>query len=249
MPLDIDAAIAGWEVKGGIVQARVIDASDGRQVLQMRVDLGILQMELSGRPDGLKPHGFSTYLDYLKHQAGQGRRAKQKFRMNEEQCMEADREFLQFYHRRICWLALRNYDRAIADSEHTLEFMDFVRDHGPSEDYVLAHEQYRGFVIFHRTQAWAGFYLEKNEPERAIDALHDGLQQILTFYREHNLEERAEEDPMIQQLQRMQEQIRELHGIEATLREQLERAVAEEQYERAAELRDRLRKQRENISE
>jgi hypothetical protein len=247
MPLDIDAAIAGWEVKAGIVQSRVIDASDGRQVLQMRVDLGILQMELGGRPDGLKPHGFATYLDHLKHQSAQNRKAKQRFTLNEEQCMEADREFLQFYHRRICWLALRNYDRAIIDADHTLHFMDFVKAHGPSEDYILAHEQYRGFVIFHRTQAYAGLHLEKNEPERAIDALQDGLREIFAFYKEHNLEERTEEDPMIQQLQKMQQQIRELHGIESTLREQLDRAVADEQYERAAQLRDELRKRGEEV--
>ena len=29
--------------------------------------------------------------------------------------------------------------------------MDFVRDHSPNDEYKLAHEQYRGFVLFHRT--------------------------------------------------------------------------------------------------
>ena len=29
--------------------------------------------------------------------------------MTEEQCQEVDREFVQFYHRRVCWLTLREY--------------------------------------------------------------------------------------------------------------------------------------------
>ena len=31
----------------------------------MRVELGLLQMELTGRPDGVRPHGFDSLLDYF----------------------------------------------------------------------------------------------------------------------------------------------------------------------------------------
>ena len=31
--------------------------------------------------------------------------------------------------------------------------MDFVRRHGIEEDYIASHEQFRGIVLFHRTQA------------------------------------------------------------------------------------------------
>src|SRR5262249_6861441 len=60
---DIDAALRGWEYKSGSVQARLVKAADGRQVLQMRVDLGLLQMETAGRPDGTRPHGYSSYFE------------------------------------------------------------------------------------------------------------------------------------------------------------------------------------------
>ena len=44
----------------------------------MRIDLGLLQMELDGRPDGQRPHGFESLLDYYearRKKAG-GRRRK-----------------------------------------------------------------------------------------------------------------------------------------------------------------------------
>ncbi len=242
MGQDIDRALSGWDFKPAVVQARLVDASDGRQVLQMRVDLGILQMELTGRPDGSRPHGFATYFDYLKQQAAQSRRSKQAFKLNEEQCVEADREFVQFYHRRICWLALRNYERAVLDADHNLKFMDFVKAHSPSEEYTISHEQYRGFVVFHRTQAAAALALEKNDPEGAIDAIHAGLERMQAFFGEHGVEDRMDEDAMVQQLRKIQQQIRDLHGIDATLREQLDLAVANEEYETAAKLRDAIRR-------
>jgi len=242
MHQDIDIALRGWEFKPGVVQARLVQAKDGRQVIQMRVDLGILQIETAGRPDSLRPHGFATYFDYMKQQARVADRAHQSLVLSEEQCEEADREFLQFYHRRICWLALRNYVRAIEDADHTLAFMDFVREHSPSDEYTQAHEQYRGFVIFHRTQAAAAFSVERDDPETALDAIHDGLEKLRALFASYDAEEQMEEDGMVQQLRKMDRSLRKLHKIESTLQEQLEEAVAKEDYEIAAELRDKLRR-------
>ena len=58
------------------------------------------------------------------------------------------------------------------------------------------------------------------------------------------LEERMEEDVMVQQLRKLERSLRDLHGIEETLEEQLEKAVANEEYEAAARIRDALRQRR-----
>jgi hypothetical protein len=242
MSQDIDDALRGWEFKPGVVQARLVQTRDGRQVLQMRIDLGVLQIEPIGRPDGARPHGFPSYFDYLQHQAQMAERTEHAFLLSEEQCQEADREFVQFYHRRLCWLALHNYARAIDDADHTLAFMDFVAKHSPGEEYTQVHEQYRGFVLFHRTQAAAALALERSNPEAAVDAIRSGLEQMRAFFASFGAEEQMEEDGMVQQLRKMERSLRQAHGIEETLREQLERAVANEEYEAAARLRDALRK-------
>jgi hypothetical protein len=122
--------------------------------------------------------------------------------------------------------------------------MDFARDHAPNDEYRLAHEQYRGFVLFHRTQAAAALAVEGDDPEGAIDAILDGLKRIRAFFAEHDLAEQMEEDGMVQQLRKLERSLRTLHGIEETLREQLDRAIASEDYETAARLRDALRKRR-----
>ncbi len=241
MSRDFDALLGDWEFKPGMVQARRVRVRNGREVIQVRVDLGMLQIETEGRPDGDRPHGFATYFDYLQSLADKAESGDKPFVLGEEHAEQADREFTQFYHRRIAWLTLRVFDKAIEDADHTLAFMDFVRDHAPSDDYRLAHEQYRGFVLFHRTQAAAAQAVEEDDPEAAIDAILDGIKQIRSFFAEHELEDQAEDDGLVRQLRKLERSLRELHGIEETLQEQLDKAIANEEYETAARIRDALR--------
>src|SRR5262249_47867473 len=183
-----------------------------------------------GGPAAPRPQGCATSLEPRRRQAGGSDRAGRALVLDEEQCREADREFVQFYHRRIAWLALRQYGRAVADADHTLAFMDFVRAHSPGEEYTQAHEQYRGFVLFHRTQAAAAGALEGGNPEAAIDEIRAGLDRMRAIFAEYNAEEQMDEDGMVRQLRKMERSLRQAHGIEATLREQLDRAVANEEY-------------------
>lgn len=242
MNQDIDCILENWEFKPGVAQARLVQARDGRQVIQLRIDLGVLQLETTARPDGARPHGHATYFDYVQEQSRLARKAQRTFTLSEEQCQDADREFLQFYHRRMCWLALRQYARAIRDADHTLGFMDFVKRHAPSDEYLDAHEQYRGFVLFQRTQAAAALKVENNAPEEAINEIHLGLDQIRAFFAAYGREEEMEQDGMVRHLRHVEATLRQQYNIGATLTEQLQQAIAEEDYEKAARLRDSLKK-------
>lgn len=244
MNWDLDPILREWKAQHGLTQARLVTARDGRKVVLVRLDLGVLQMEIEGRPDGESPHGFPTYFDYLRDLARPAKKERREFRLSSDQCSEADREFVQFFQRRIAWLALHEFDRAIADADHTLAFMDFVRDHAPNDEYRLAHEQFRGFVLFHRAQAEAARAVDRNDPEAAVDAVHDALGKIQSFFNEHNLEDQLEDDVLVQELRKLEKSLRSRHGIEETLNEQLARAVANEEYEMAARLRDEIRQRR-----
>lgn len=238
MALEIDEVLHDWDYEPGDVIVRRVEAADGRTVLQLRQDLGVLQMELEGRPDGKRPHGFDSYFDYLRHLADE--HPGEPFFLDEQQCKEADREFLQYYHRRVCWLALKEYRRAIEDADHNLAFMDFVKQHAPSEQFALAHEQYRCFVVYHRTQAAVHLALQNDQPEKALDALGDAVDYIERFFDEHGLKDHLDEDLFVRQLRELDQQVRRRYRVKSTLRERLEQAVANEQYELAARLRDEL---------
>jgi hypothetical protein len=250
MRRDIDEALQGWpyEPEPGEILAREIRARDGRNVVQIRVELGLLQLEIDGRPDGVRPLGFATYLDYLRHRAaGRGLSPGGKapsWTMSQEHCAEADREFVQYYHRRVAWLSLQRYDKALADADHTLALMDFVCRHGTSPEYIASHERFRGLVIFHRTQAAAALALERRKPDEAIDAVREGVERLARHQDAWDLGDGADESPngtLIEQLRILEGEIRKNFAVDKTLREQLDEAVAHEDYETAARLRDQIR--------
>ena len=238
---DIDHILGKWKYEPGEVQVRVIQGADGRDVLQMRVDLGVLQLEMEHRPDGVRPGGYETFLDFLISEAI---RLGSDFNMGDEECLEVDREFVQYYHRRVCWLSLRDFERAVRDADHTLALMDFAKKHSPSDDWTLSHEQYRPFVLFHRTQASALAALEQDQPEEAIGAIGDGLERMRKFFDEYDADERYGEDEMVERLQELRDTLRDRYQVGKTLAERLAEAVETEQYELAAQLRDEIRRQR-----
>lgn len=235
---DIDRLLSEWQYKPGEVCARLVKAADGRQVLQLRVEMGVLQMEIDHRPDGQRPGGADTYYDYLTHLALHEGDA---FQLTAEQCLAVDREFLQYYHRRICWLTLRDFPRARRDAEHSLLLMDFVREHSPDEEWTAAHEQYRPFIMFHRCQAIALHALETEGPESAIDAINHGLETLREVFSEYDAEDQFDEDELVGRLCELRDHLRKHYQVPPTLTERLAEAVSQEKYELAARLRDELR--------
>lgn len=235
-PRHIDRLLKQWPYDPTSLAVRLEKGSDQRDILQMRVDMGVLQLEVVGRPDGAHPHGCESYLEYLKM-----RELKESdFELSEDECNEVDREFMQMYHRRICWLRLEYYRRAVMDADHTLELMDVSTRHSPDEEWTMTHEEYRPFVWFQRTQALALAELMENGGEAAVQSFNSGLEAIRKIFIEHDIEEHFESDELVQRLEMLRESMRQEYEVGSTLLERLNAAVAEEKYELAAKLRDEL---------
>jgi hypothetical protein len=233
----IDDVLKSWAYEPDTLSVRIVHGSDGRDVLQMRIDMGVLQLEMEGRPDGTRPGGCDTYYDHLVQVALP---AGSEFIMTESQCDEVDREFVQFYHRRICWLRLQNYGRAVQDADHTLAMMDFCKAHASDEQWTLSHEQYRPFVLFHRTQASALALLESDGAEAAVQEINRGLGVLKEVFDQYDAGDQYHDDELVSRLTELRETLRQEYSVGKTLHEQLAEAVATEQYELAARLRDEL---------
>src|SRR5205809_890337 len=67
MSLDLNDLLKDWPHEPGRLNVRKIRGRDGKEKLQLRIDLGVIQMEMEGRPDGQQPHGHGSLLAY--HQA------------------------------------------------------------------------------------------------------------------------------------------------------------------------------------
>ncbi len=118
--------------------------------------------------------------------------------------------------------------------------MDFVRAHSPDEEWTLSHEQYRPFVLFHRTQAATLATLDEAGPEPALAELAAGIERFRQLFAEYDAEDQYDDDELVQRLKELNHTLREQYHLQPSLSEQLAEAVASEQYELAAKLRDQI---------
>ena len=62
---DLTELLDAWKYEPGKINVRLIESAGGLAYVQVRLDLGILQMHMDGRPDGQRPQGFESYLEMV----------------------------------------------------------------------------------------------------------------------------------------------------------------------------------------
>ncbi|MEM9661982.1 MAG: UvrB/UvrC motif-containing protein [Planctomycetota bacterium] len=72
MTTDISQLLDDWPYEPGKINVRLVERPDGEQRIQVRLDLGVLQLHLDGRPDGQRPDGFESLLDLVEAQVDGG---------------------------------------------------------------------------------------------------------------------------------------------------------------------------------
>ena len=190
MDRDISRILESWEYQSDTLIIRNITGEDGKEKIQIRVNLGILQMETEGRPDGEALHGAESMLDYYKSltkelkENGGG-----NFILTEEDMEELDDELMQYYHRRVCFFALGDYSRARKDAEHNLELMSIIREHCLDEDYIESHERFRPFIIMESARAAGLQSISMGDYANAMKHVGNAINMIEKFYIERGLSE------------------------------------------------------------
>lgn len=239
MEYDIGHLLSGWNFDPDEFLARRIKAVDGSEKIQIRIDMGILQLETAGRPDGMQPFGYPSLLDYYLAQIETEQ--KEDLTIGEEECEDLFQEAWQFYHRYLSLFYLEDYAGVVEDTEHTLQIFDLVDEFAPNDDVRWYFEQYFPHAVMMQTRARAMIALESEDYPTALRAVEEGIANIEAFVEEWESE--IEEDlPELTFLREWHEELEQERPL--TQREQLERdldeAVAAEDFEEAARLRDKI---------
>jgi len=229
---------------------RVVRGSDGRRKLQVRVRSGVFQWEYEGRPDGSSPHGYPSLLEFYRDliaQAGSQKQPAPSLRLSKTQIEEISQEVMDYYQRRVIFFRLAEYERARHDAEHNLALMDIIRDHADDPEAILQHEKWRAFVTMDRARADALMSCENEAYTEAVRKLDSGIDEIADYFRRQGRDDLIDVSQEIAALRELKHQLRESYDIPLTrkeillgLREEQAQAIADEDYERAARLRDEI---------
>lgn len=246
MNLDISEILKDWPYEPGKVTVRKIRGADGQEKIQLRLDLGLLQMATTGRPDGARPHGEESYLAYYEHQLAQHKAEHgndKGFELDEKACELLRNESVMYYHRYLAAFVLEDYEDVERDTARNLRAMDLCNEYGGDQSDRYAMEQYRAYVLMMNTRARAQAALRDNRTKAALAAVKLGMDRIRDFYHRFDQDKLGEGSAELAILDAMAREIEASipNDPVVELRRRLKKAVSDERYEEAAALRDQLR--------
>jgi len=251
MNLDLDELIGDWSCPKGEVAARLVRGEDGGELVQLRIDLGLLQMFPDGRPDGKRYHGLPSVREYVRRELRLGHAP------TEQDWAELQRELVQLNYRRIalgnlvdaeaqrddCEAERWHLVRAARDTDECLSALRLITDHsgGTGSNMALLPT-----LLFSRARFRSRLAALEGRIEEAVEEAEAGADVLDATLDDIGLDpEQRKQDPGVSHLRQLGERLRKQHGIEQTLRERLDEALERDDFESAVQLREQLRRRRE----
>jgi hypothetical protein len=248
---DISPVLNGWDYEAGTINVRKIRGVDGLPKLQMRQDLGLLQMELTGRPDGQRPHGFESLLEYHEKKLREHKRrngTELGFHLTTDQCQQLRDEAQMYYWRYLSLYVLEDFTGVVRDTSRNLKVLDLCGRYAVEEQDRLVLEQYRPYIMMMNARASASILFKDNKYREALKVVEAALGEIKEFFAKFDQPEAYGYSSEVKVLKRFAREIRKKLPVDPVvkLQSQLERAVKAEQYEEAARLRDEIKRKSES---
>ena len=197
MSLDLNTLLQDWPHESGSIKVRKILGLDGREKLQLRIDLGILQMEMTGRPDGARPHNCESLLQYHQRRAARSEARGDTYELSTDQCSELQQEGIQYYHRYLSLFQINEFQAVIRDTQRNLDLFEFVAEHTDRDELAWSFQQFRPYVLMMNTRAKASIMLGEGRFSEAMTEIERGRDAIEEFFQNSNFPEMAQKSSEI----------------------------------------------------
>jgi UvrB/uvrC motif len=228
--------------------ARVMQGKDGREILQIRTPLGLEQLELQGRPDGVRPHEMGSALEFYQQKLAQAEAAGSAagFELDAHDCAELIGEGTLYYFRYLRLFQLNRWADTVRDTSRNLQLFDFIRQYAAREEDQQFLEKWRPYLMRMNVAASALQHLEQGDAAKALQIVQSGREQIEALDEMDDDTFRLEHERSLAALVELEKQLQKKQPVtpEELLQRQLRHAIERQEFERAAELRDRIRELR-----
>ncbi len=246
MRYDISEVLKAWEYDR-LNNIRKIKGKDGKEKIQIRLPLGIEQFEVDGRPDGKRPYGKESLLEYYRTKVEvhkKKKRTDEGFGLTINDCSRLYEEGLLYYYRYVLFFQLKDYERVARDTQRNIEYFDFVKKYAVDKEDKVALEQYRPYIIRMNAMGKGLAQLERKEYEQAWKKMAEGIKAIESLPDMENATFTYEKGRSLGILRGMVKEIlrKKPPSEKDKLQKKLQEAIEQENYERAAQLRDIIQK-------
>jgi hypothetical protein len=228
---DLSTWLREWPWRPGHFDVRAFLASDGRPLVQVRLELGILQMEADGRPDGLRYRDEASALAWFSHEdAGP---------LATDAVTDLATEMAQRRRRMAACAALQDWTRVRRDASDNLAALDLVAARAREPDDRTRLEAWRVHEVAMRARAEAGIALTVGRRDLARRAVETGLAAVRDACRDGHGDGGPPLAMLLEVLDALTLKLPSSQRVELEAR--LRAAVQAENFELAAILRDELR--------
>jgi len=250
MSQDISHMLQEWEFDPE-TNVRKIKGEDGIQKVQVRIDQGafqgILQLNMDGRPDGKKPHGFDFALDYYRHSLeiyrAEHNGSETGFSLARKACEELFDEGVRVYGRYGFLLQLKDYERVVRDTECNMGLFRFVNTYAQEEEDRSNLEKWWPYILRIHGTARAMLAFQAKDYDQALGIIEETKEKIEHLSGIEAEEFFIESERSQQALDGLREELQNSRPLsrEERLKQDLQEAIDQEAFEKAALIRDELR--------
>jgi hypothetical protein len=240
--LDLTDTLRSWPYEEAKAIRR-LKAKDGREIIQVRLPLGIEQYEMHGRPDGSKPEGCESWMDHYLAVAKETTARTGSYQLEEEDFQRLQAEGLLYYYRYLLFFQMQEYELCARDTSRNLTLLDFVAAHSAG-DIGEPLEQYRPYILRMHVMARALTEIQgRNDVKVALRILKQGLREVRLLKAPTG--NQVFEWEKVRAVRSLEDLIGQLESHvppsrRVLLERQLRSAIEEENYEKAASLRDQI---------
>ena len=182
--------LRAWPHEPGRINARTIETGDGRRLLQVRLELGILELESSGRPDGRRPHGAESLFELLS--SGTSTHDGDAM-LDAVVCRELREEAALYSYRSVVFSVLDDLEGVLRDTERNLHAAEFIIARARNlEDRSMAREALPHLLMM-RARARSTISVRRGDLKLARLCLDEGLVELERVHRDRGGREAFEE--------------------------------------------------------
>jgi hypothetical protein len=233
--VDLSQILSEWPWQPGRLDVRRLTGADGRPFLQVRVELGVLQMEADGRPDGLPYQGRESVLAWC--------RDPDRGPLGPSTIIDLAAEMAQRRQRALACAMLEDWVRVRRDAMDNLESIELIVQRAADSADRGRFDGWRAHELAMRARSEAAIAVGAGRRDLAQAALDAGLQSVRDAWTRAGRPELAERGPEVALLRALLDAL--TLKLPTSQRDELERrlhqALRAENYELAAILRDELR--------
>jgi hypothetical protein len=156
---------------------RIGPGTHGRDIMLVRQPMGLETYEIEGRPDGQRPHGMESELDFQLARLALSLKARPEelFQLNSDDCGRLFSEATIYYYRARVFTRFKDWARVEHDTFRTLSVCDFVERYASCAEHLRRFAELRRSVIRMNSVVDEVILKERNRHEDALKISADNI--------------------------------------------------------------------------